>query len=803
MTIEILDGQTTTVFDPNGEAVNAAVGVTQTIADTPGDDDPDNGNIVLDGSSNDGTVITNAGTLINLDTQDENVVIFIDNGENDVVINNDATGVLQGVNGVIFAEGDALTLTNAGLIEGTGDATEGVVYFDRDVDAETNFVVNSGTITSVGGPAIGVDSLLGSVSPSSSSAVGPGVLSTFSGLLSIEIDNSGTISNTGSSGSDSAAIFFNGDPGNTSEGSLGGSSANPRGSLENIDGSAVQQINSQIDVTLVNSGTISATDEAAILSADDAVLLGTITNTADGTITGDSAGIEIGGSHAEHAVDIINAGDIVGTGGDGLLITGDGVDVVNQAGGLIEGTNAGLTVAGITIDVTVVDRNADNNGSVSSADVAVDVAAINNTFTNSGTISGVTASVDLTNAGEAVTFTQTGGVLTGDFLGTTAFDDSFIVGPGAFTLTDDILQTVDVTVQATGDLILDGTRTIDGDLTTSGTLTVDLADTHLLAGDLTLTPTTTLVVTDTTGLAASAADGDVFTLIDVAGAGAGSVTLDVSALSAGSTVTFTESFDANGDLILTVDDSTINGTSDDDTLTGGPGDDIINGFTGNDTLSGLGADDTITGGNGNDILNGNAGFDTIAAGNGNDTVFGGAQNDFLIGGAGDDTINGGAGSDTIVGGSGDDTINGGNRNDVIRGNAGEDTVLGGNGDDIITTGTGSDIAFGGAGNDSINGFGGFDILNGGTGDDILTGGSNADTFQFNGQFGNDTITDFAATNDFEVIDFSLVAAFNSFEDVQASLTQVGNDAIIDNGSGNSITLLDVNIADLDAADFVF
>jgi len=140
MTIEILDGQTTTVFDPNGEAVNAAVGVTQTIADTPGDDDPDNGNIVLDGSSNDGTVITNAGTLINLDTQDENVVIFIDNGENDVVINNDATGVLQGVNGVIFAEGDALTLTNAGLIEGTGDATEGVVYFDRDVDSETNFV---------------------------------------------------------------------------------------------------------------------------------------------------------------------------------------------------------------------------------------------------------------------------------------------------------------------------------------------------------------------------------------------------------------------------------------------------------------------------------------------------------------------------------------------------------------------------------------------------------------------------------------------------------------------------------------
>ena len=49
--ITITDGQTTTVFDPNGTPVDAPAGVTQTIADTPADDDPDNGNIVLDAAT--------------------------------------------------------------------------------------------------------------------------------------------------------------------------------------------------------------------------------------------------------------------------------------------------------------------------------------------------------------------------------------------------------------------------------------------------------------------------------------------------------------------------------------------------------------------------------------------------------------------------------------------------------------------------------------------------------------------------------------------------------------------------------
>ena len=75
-TIEITDN--TPVDNPAGGTVNAAAGVTQTV------DDGDN--IELEDNSNDNTIINIAGTLINNDTSDEDVVIFVDNSEDDVII---------------------------------------------------------------------------------------------------------------------------------------------------------------------------------------------------------------------------------------------------------------------------------------------------------------------------------------------------------------------------------------------------------------------------------------------------------------------------------------------------------------------------------------------------------------------------------------------------------------------------------------------------------------------------------------------------------------------------------------------
>ena len=189
-----------------------------------------------------------------------------------MTVNIDEGAHLQGVNGVIFIEGDETTITNNGFIENTGNADEGAIYYDRDADGEVNTLVNNGTIiNSGGGPTIGVDSLLGT-DPSS------GTVGDEEGIARFTLNNTGGIFNTDVEDSDSDAINFNGDPGTT-----GGEA---RGCLEQ-DGTFVL---CQFEIDITNSGTISAARDngsnAAIRIEQDAVVSGTITNTADGSIIG-------------------------------------------------------------------------------------------------------------------------------------------------------------------------------------------------------------------------------------------------------------------------------------------------------------------------------------------------------------------------------------------------------------------------------------------------------------------------------------------------------------------------------------
>ena len=367
---QIVITDNTPVSNPGGQTVTSAAGVTQTVSN--GD------NIELEDDTNDGTVINLAGVHINTDTSDEDVVIFIDNSEDNVVVNIASTGVLRGDNGVIFQEGDGLTLTNDGLIEGTAaeaDPDEGVLYFDRDTDSTLNTVTNNGIITNLGGgPTIGIDALLDTTT--------------------VTLVNTGTISSlNGSDDSDSDAINFNGDPGNT-----GGID---RGCLEGDGASVLCQF--QIDFT--NSGTISAardnSSNAAIRIEEDAVVSGTITNLAGGMITGASTGIYVNGAHAPHSLTITNAGTISGTSATGITITGPGVTLNNQAGGIITGGDVGVRVADTTITIDIGPSNVDD----------VVVLANGNTFTNAGTISGARgfdsgSGGTLTNNG---TITGTGG----------------------------------------------------------------------------------------------------------------------------------------------------------------------------------------------------------------------------------------------------------------------------------------------------------------------------------------------------------------------------------------------------------
>lgn len=315
--------------------------------------------------------------------------------------------------------------------------------------------------------------------------------------------------------------------------------------------------------------------------------------------------------------------------------------------------------------------------------------------------------------------------------------------------------------------------------------------------------------------------------------------------------------DAGFDLLVGGEgNDTLNGGAQADVLLGGNGDDlligeagldILSGDAGNDTLRGDGGEDVLRGGddddvlfagagndvlygdNGNDQLQGDAGFDLLVGGIGNDTLDGGDDNDTLLGGAGFDRMSGGAGDDRMDGGDQADNLLGGDGNDTMLGGNGFDRLFGQNGDDLLFGGFDTDGLFGQSGNDTIQGQWGNDQLHGGTGNDLLDGGANddrlsggagfdtligslgndtltgnfnADTFVFADNHGQDVITDFDATNAFERIDFSAITAITSYLDLTLNhLSQVGANVEINTGTG-LVTLLNVDLADLDEGDFL-
>ncbi|QDX79884.1 hypothetical protein B9N43_00545 [Denitratisoma sp. DHT3] len=240
------------------------------------------------------------------------------------------------------------------------------------------------------------------------------------------------------------------------------------------------------------------------------------------------------------------------------------------------------------------------------------------------------------------------------------------------------------------------------------------------------------------------------------------------------------------------------GTAGDDTLDGLGGNDQIKGLAGNDFILGGSGNDQLYGGNGNDILDGGAGNDTLYGEGGNDTYrFGaGAGQDRIVdfdatagnvdtvqiadgvlpaditvsrdyynlylsvnGGADRLTISNWFQGDTyrveqVVFGdgtvwdtaqliamantptAGDDVIDGMAGNDILDGLSGNDRISGLAGDDVLSGGEGQDQIFGGAGNDT---------LSGGAGNDYLSGDAGNDIYLFGRGDGQDTISNYDAT----------------------------------------------------------
>ena len=275
--------------------------------------------------------------------------------------------------------------------------------------------------------------------------------------------------------------------------------------------------------------------------------------------------------------------------------------------------------------------------------------------------------------------------------------------------------------------------------------------------------------------------------------------------------------DAAGDTITSIE--ALAGSAYFDTLIGNGEANRLIGLNGFDTLRGLGGNDLLYGGNGNDRLFGDSGSDLLSGGAGNDILNGGSGADAIYGGDGYDqanyqgssaavavdlrngnTIGGDALGDTIidiealVGSAYSDRLIGNGVANILRGENGFDTLRGFGANDRL---------FGGNGNDTLFGDAGSDLLDGGSGNDQLSGGADADTFVFADGFGRDVVADFDAFDSQEKIDLSKVTNITGFADLSANhLTQSGADAVITDGA-NTITLIDVAIADLDAGDFIF
>lgn len=212
--------------------------------------------------------------------------------------------------------------------------------------------------------------------------------------------------------------------------------------------------------------------------------------------------------------------------------------------------------------------------------------------------------------------------------------------------------------------------------------------------------------------------------------------------------------------------------------------------TGAETGAPVSGDDVLILTGADDAMRLGAGDDYIRARGGADALWGQAGDDTLMGNGGADTLRGGRGEDDLRGGGGRDKLIGGGDDDVLRGNGGRDVLKGGRGEDDLMGGRGADTLKGGAGNDRIDG---------GKGDDRLTGQGGEDTFVFVRGNGRDTITDFR--DGVDLMDFAGHNGVSAFGDL--TITQTGANALITDGVGGQITLLRVDVNDLQEDDFLF
>lgn len=215
-------------------------------------------------------------------------------------------------------------------------------------------------------------------------------------------------------------------------------------------------------------------------------------------------------------------------------------------------------------------------------------------------------------------------------------------------------------------------------------------------------------------------------------------------------------------------------------------DDVIIGDAERNVLVGREGDDRIEGHGGRDVLHGNAG---------DDELIGGETRDVLVGGVGADVLNGAGGNDWAHYHRSESAVSVSLQDGTASGGEAEGDVLidierlwGSDFDDILTGDHGRNVLIGGLGADTITGH---------QDNDTLIGRAGRDTFQFAEGDGRDHIRDFELGID--LIRFTDTVA--TFDDLVVTSTKTG--AMITYGSGDSILLRSVDVADLDSDQFIF
>lgn len=91
------------------------------------------------------------------------------------------------------------------------------------------------------------------------------------------------------------------------------------------------------------------------------------------------------------------------------------------------------------------------------------------------------------------------------------------------------------------------------------------------------------------------------------------------------------------------------------------------------------------------------------------------------------------------------------------------------------------------------------VMDGGAGNDVLVGGFGQNSFQAAAGNGSDVIYNFHASQDIVRMPGT---SFTSFAQIQAAMTQVGSDVVLQMDSSESLTFRDVNVSDFQASNFL-